>query len=330
MRNYLLGSAALAALLTLAPATKAEELKLGHIRPQASNVHQELTEFAEAVAQTTGGETTIQLYPASALGDYTVVQERVSIGAIEMALQPPATGLDRRMQLSVMPYLVEDWEAAKKAFGPGGPISTEMTKLYAEQDITVLGAYPVYFGGIALNRDAIEPGNPDAKKGIKLRVPPIRSYQLLGEAIGYISTPIPFSEAFTAIQTGVVDGVLGAGAEGYYASFRDVTQSYIPANTHFEVWYLLINTGVLEGLEDTARANLETAAAEFVAKRWEVAPTEQKTFEQRLAQAGATINELTSEELSALATSVREKVWPEVVNDIGADFAQPILDQLAK
>lgn len=105
---------------------------------------------------------------------------------------------------------------------------------------------------------------------------------------------------------------------------------YIPANTHFEVWYLLINTGVLEGLEDTARANLETAAAEFVAKRWEVAPTEQKTFEQRLAQAGATINELTSEELSALATSVREKVWPEVVNDIGADFAQPILDQLAK
>ena len=40
---------------------------------------------------------------------------------------------------------------------------------------------------------------------------------------------------------GVVDGVIGSGAEGYYASFRDVTKTYIPANTHFEVWYMIIS-----------------------------------------------------------------------------------------
>ncbi|MEI8598191.1 hypothetical protein P4S64_13260 [Vibrio sp. M60_M31a] len=44
------------------------------------------------------------------------------------------------------------------------------------------------------------------------------------------------------MQTGVVDGVIGSGAEGYYASFRDVTKTYIPLNTHFELWYLLINS----------------------------------------------------------------------------------------
>ncbi|MDZ7811262.1 MAG: hypothetical protein U5L11_16025 [Arhodomonas sp.] len=66
-------------------------------------------------------------------------------------------------------------------------------------------------------------------KGIKVRVPGIKSFQLTGEALGYIPSPIPFSEAFTAIQTGVVDGVIGSGAEGYYQSFRDVTKAYYPS-----------------------------------------------------------------------------------------------------
>jgi len=41
------------------------------------------------------------------------------------------------------------------------------------------------------------------------------------------------------VQTGVVDGS-SAPREGYYSSFRDVTKFYIPINTHFEVWYLIM------------------------------------------------------------------------------------------
>ncbi|MEZ5620579.1 MAG: hypothetical protein R3E78_05000 [Burkholderiaceae bacterium] len=56
--------------------------------------------------------------PANALGDYTVgVQERVSVGAIDMALQPAATAADRRMQLGVFPYLANDWAGARRVFG---------------------------------------------------------------------------------------------------------------------------------------------------------------------------------------------------------------------
>ena len=42
----------------------------------------------------------------------------------------------------------------------------------------------------------------------------------MAENTGYMATPMPFSEVFTAVQTGVVDGIIGSGAEGYYASFR--------------------------------------------------------------------------------------------------------------
>ena len=170
--------------------------------------------FADELKAATNGSLELNLFPASALGDYTSVQERISVGAIDMAVQPAATAVDRRMQISAFPYVAANWDEAKKIYGPGGAIHTAMKDLYAKQDITMLAAYPVYFGGVALNTDAVSAGDPTAAKGIKVRVPGIKSFQLTADALGYISSPIPFSEAFTAVQTGVVDGVVGSGAEG--------------------------------------------------------------------------------------------------------------------
>ncbi|MDZ7811263.1 MAG: hypothetical protein U5L11_16030 [Arhodomonas sp.] len=99
----------------------------------------------------------LQIYAASALGDYTTVQERISIGAVDMAVQPVATGADRRMQISTLPYLANDWEHAREIYGPGGSVREVMEELYAEQNIRVLAGYPVYFGGISLNRRACQP-----------------------------------------------------------------------------------------------------------------------------------------------------------------------------
>jgi len=304
---------------------------LSHVRPQDATIDVELRAFSDAVAEATGGDVNIEIFPASALGDYTTVQERISVGAIDMATRPAATAADRRMQISSFPYLANSWEEARAIYGPDGPVRDVMADLYAEQDITMLAAYPVYFGGISLNTDPVTPGDPSQANGIKVRVPGIKSFQLTGEALGYIPSPIPFSEAFTAIQTGVVDGVIGSGAEGYYASFRDVTKAYVPANTHFEVWYMIISNGSLAELDAEDQEALKAAAADFEAQRWTVAEEDQGKWEQRLVdELGTTLVELSDDELAAMATKVREEVWPIVLEDVGADWGQGILDQIGK
>ncbi len=53
----------------------------------------------------------------------------------------------------------------------------------------------VYFGGIAFNTEVKDAGDPNAPKGIKLRVPPMKTFQLLADTTGYLGTPIPFSDA---------------------------------------------------------------------------------------------------------------------------------------
>lgn len=314
------------ALLAALPA-QATTLKISHVRPQETVVDKDIKQLNEDLKAATEGDLKLRIYAANALGDYTLVQERISVGAVDMALQPASTSVDRRMQISTLPFLASDWQQAQAIYGPNAPIRVAMEELFAEQDITLLAAYPVYFGGVSLNRDAVAAGDPNTDKGIKLRVPPIKSFQLLADNLGYIGSPLPFSDAFTAVQTGVVDGVIGSGAEGYYASFRDVTKTYIPLNTHFEVWYLLINSERFEDLDDAERNALKAMAQKFEMKRWEVAQADQKANEMKLVETGATIVELTPEELNNMASKVRASVWPQIVNDIGADWSQPLLDK---
>ncbi len=323
----LLCTTAAAAFLGLTGPVQAADFKMSHVRPQGTTIDIELKAFAETVQQATGGNVNIQIFAASALGDYTAVQERVSIGAVEMATQPAATAADRKMQIASFPYLASNWEEARKIYGPGNVLHTTMAELYARQGITMLAAYPVYFGGISLNTDPVNPGDP-SPNGIKVRVPGIKSFQLTGEALGYIPSPIPFSEAFTAIQTGVVDGVIGSGAEGYYASFRDVTKTYIPANTHFEVWFMIANTESLQSLGPKDREALKKAAVAFEARRWKVAEEDQGKWERRLAdELGADVVQLSGDQLSAMAAKVREVVWPRVLEDVGREWGLAILSK---
>ena len=211
MKTFLKSTCMAAAMIATAGLAMADTLKISHIRPQGATIDNELRAFAEDLSAATNGSLELNLFPASALGDYTSVQERISVGAIDMAVQPAATAVDRRMQISAFPYVAATWAEAKKIYGPGGAIYDAMKELYATQDITMLAAYPVYFGGVALNTEAVDHGNPTSAKGIKVRVPGIKSFQLTADALGYISSPIPFSEAFTAVVDGLAWAASGRG-----------------------------------------------------------------------------------------------------------------------
>jgi len=316
--------------LFFAAMVEAKTLKISHVRPQDTAIDKDLRWFSDKLKEVSGGKVKTKIYPASALGDYNVVQERVGLGAVDMACQPPASAADKRFQVVYFPYMVKSWEQAKKNYSPGTPLRKVVADLYAEQGIQLLAAWPVYFGGIALNREPVSPGDPEAAKGIKLRVPPMKTFQLLADNTGYLGTPIPFSDAFTAVQTGVVDGVIGSGAEGYYSSFRDVTKYYIPANTHFEVWYLIINKEYYDDMKADQKKHLNDVAAQFEERRWATAEADQAANEKRLADYGAQIVSISDEEIASIAKKIHKTVWPEVLEDVGNDWGTSVLNNIAE
>lgn len=330
MKNRLLFSAVvlLATLVLFAGPIQAKTLKISHVRPQGTAIDNDLRWFSDTLKETSGGKIKTKIYPASALGDYTIVQERVGLGALDMACQPPASAADKRFQLVYFPYMVKDWAQAKKNYSQGAPLRKTVAELYAEQNIHLLAAWPVYFGGIAFNTEVKGYGEPDLAKGIKLRVPPMKTFQLLADTTGYLGTPIPFSDAFTAVQTGVVDGVIGSGAEGYYSSFRDVTKYYLPSNTHFEVWYLIISKKQFDKLSPEAQGQLQDVANQFEERRWSLAESDQAANEKRLADYGAEILKISPAQIAATAKKVQTVVWPQILSDVGEEWGQGVLNSI--
>ncbi|CAG35212.1 TRAP transporter substrate-binding protein DctP [Desulfotalea psychrophila] len=320
----------LAGVSLLAGSVQAKTMKISHVRPQGTAIDKDLHWFSDTLKEASGGKLKTKIYPASALGDYTIVQERVSLGAISFACQPPSTAADKRFQLIYFPYIVENWQQAQANYGAGAPLRKVVEGLYAEQNIHMLAAWPVYFGGISFNKEVKNYGNPDAPKGLKLRVPPMKTFQLLADETGYLGTPIPFSDAFTAVQTGVVDGVIGSGAEGYYSSFRDVTKYYLPANTHFEVWYLIMSQKDFDKLSAEEQAQVQDAASKFEDRRWAVAEADQAANEKKLADYGAVILPITDAEIGAISKKAKTTVWPVILNDVGKEWGQSVLDKVSK
>ncbi|MDL2267035.1 TRAP transporter substrate-binding protein DctP [Desulfovibrio sp. OttesenSCG-928-G15] len=298
-------------------AEKTMEWKLSTIRPSGTSVDKDAKAFAEKVKEKTNGRINITVYPNSQLGDYQVVQERISVGSVEMAIQPISTTVDKQMQLLNMPYLVKDWDSLKKNYLTGTPFMNWAAGRFDRQDIKLLATWPVYFGGTALTKEPPSPGDPSVPKNLKARVIPQKSFELLATSHGYLATPLPFAETFTALQTGIVEGAFGAGAEGYYSNFRDVLKFYVPSNTHVEQWYVILNKEIWESLSDADKAAVEEAAKEMETNRIAKAPEETKEFEKKLDEYGVKVLPLTPEELGKLAEAARKLIFPEIRNAIG-------------
>jgi TRAP-type transport system periplasmic protein len=294
--------------------------KLAHIRPAGAAIDKDMKGFVEKVAQDSGGRIAIEIYPASQLGDYTVVQERVSLGAVEMQIGPLGTTVDKRLNLPSAPYLAKDWKDARALFSRESQLWKKTAELLEKQDLHAIGGWAVYFGGIVLTKEPPSPGDPNVPKNIKIRVPPIKSFELTADALGYLATPIPWADTFTAMQSGIVNGAIGGGAEGYFANFRDLAKFYLAVNDHFEYWFLYINSGLWKKLSDADKKIVQTAADEMEKRRWGVAEQDEQANEKRLSDNGIKVLKFNEQELTKMTEKARKVAWPVIKRDIGAEF----------
>lgn len=303
-------------------------LSLSHIRPVDSPSDVAIRAFAAEATELSGGTLQFEIYPASQLGDYTTVQERVSIGDVDMQIASLGSNMDRFFAMSNAAYLCATWDEARILFADDSAMVRLYEEKLAEYNLTYLTNYPLYFGGISLNVDAVDPTNPNAKSGIKIRVPSMTTFEKTATTLGYLATPLPSSEMFTAVQTGVVDGAIGAGAEMYYGNLSGLNKYYLPLNDHFECWWMYINSDKWDSLSDNQREALQTAAKNMNEARWEVAEAETAEYEQKLAESGCIVVEYTDEQLEEFAEVVRAAVWPSISEEYGTENFEAVTSSI--
>jgi TRAP-type C4-dicarboxylate transport system substrate-binding protein len=301
--------------------------KIQHIRPTGTAIDKDVNWLVDQLKERSDGRISIDIYPAAQLGDYTVVQERVGLGDVQMQLACLGTAMDKGLMIQSLPYIVSTWEEAKELYSTGSPLMNVVDELLNKQNLKLISGWPCYFGGICLTEEPPSPGDANVPKKIKIRVPPQKSFELNAEALGYIATPIAWSEAFTSLQTGIVDGAIGSGAEGYYANFRDLAKYFLALNDHFEMWYFYMNLDLWNSLSKEDQQLIQEVASELETKRFAVAEEQEQANMQRLRDYGIEVITFTDEELAGFAKKVKEEVWPKIRDDIGPEVMDEVLGQ---
>lgn len=207
MKQFSLLVAACAATLSFSAAANAQDvtLKMGHVLAPTHQFHKGMELASEKLAESTDGRIKLEVFPSSQLGTERDMHVSVRTGGVDMLLASPGGASVHLPELAVLdaPYLFENddhWQAVVY-----GDVGKEWEEGVAENSgVHIMGWFPrgtrhVITKGIPLNSI----GDID---NVKIRVADIPPYPQVFQAFGATPTPVAFSEMYSALQAGVVDG----------------------------------------------------------------------------------------------------------------------------
>lgn len=96
--------------------------------------------------------------------------------------------------------------------------------------------------------------------GVNLRMPGTDAWQFLGKALGAAPTPMSFSEVYTALSTGAVDGQDNPLPTVVDAKFYEVTKQIVLTSHLVDLNYIAIGKGVWDDMSAEQQATIQAAA----------------------------------------------------------------------
>jgi tripartite ATP-independent transporter DctP family solute receptor len=179
-------------------------LSFGDVSTKDSPVGKSVLRLAELVKERTGGTLIIDYFERSQLGNETELVGKVKSGSVDMA--DISTGVLSSFVPPVgvvtLPYLLESREHGVKVLKSA--IGAAFAKEFKEKHGLELTGY---FAGSVRDLYTRKPVKSlQDFKGLKIRVVESPVYVSFIKALGGLPTPVPASEIYSALQSGVVDG----------------------------------------------------------------------------------------------------------------------------
>ncbi|MGL5117512.1 MAG: sialic acid TRAP transporter substrate-binding protein SiaP [Beijerinckiaceae bacterium] len=157
-------------------------------------------------------------------------------------------------------YLLRDADHQKKVFA--NPVMDDLKK-QVEDKLSVKLLSVMYLGKRHVNlRTEKEVKTPADLAGIKLRMPGSASWLFLGKALGANPLPLAFTEVYTALQTGAIDGQDNPLPTNRDSKFYEVTKQIV-LTSHLVDWnFLTISKKIWDRLTPAQQASVQKGADE--------------------------------------------------------------------
>jgi TRAP-type transport system periplasmic protein len=318
MRQMKFAGLAVFALAFAGTAAAQTELKLGHVGEPGSLIGAAADEFAKRVNPKLGGKYKVVTYGSSQLGGDKEMMQKLKLGTIDMV--EPSTVMSSEADIFgvfEMPYLVKSREHMKKI--ENALFWSQIEPAAEKKGVKVLAVWENGFRHITNNKHPIN--TPADLKGVKLRVPEGKWRVKMFQAYGANPSPMKFSEVFTALQTGVMDGQENPFAQIASAKFYEV-QKYLSLTGHvYTPAYLVVGTKKWATYPADVRKVLESTAKETQAWIYEKAAKDDEELLVTMKKAGIQVNNANKDAFIAASKPVYQEFAKEVPG------AQAVIDR---
>jgi TRAP-type transport system periplasmic protein len=309
IRRRFIDLALCSALLWALPAASQVELKFGHVGEPGSLFARSAEEFAKRANGRLGNKARVAVFGSSQLGGDKELLQKLKLGTVDLAL--PSTVMSSEADLFgifEMPYLVKDrrhMSAIEKAI-----FWSRLAPEAEKKGLTILAVWENGYRHITNSKRPIRV--PADLKGIKLRVPEGKWRVKMFQAYGANPSPMKFSEVFTALQTGVMDGQENPFAQIYSAKFQEV-QKFLSLTGHvYTPAYVTVGTKRWAALPADVRKVLEDTAREVQAFVYATAEKDDTDLLTKIKSSGVQVNEADKNAFIAASKAVYEEFGKEV------------------
>ncbi|GAA4258710.1 DctP family TRAP transporter solute-binding subunit [Azospirillum formosense] len=325
LRSVLLATGLAAAILAPVAASaqdiKPRLIRFGYGLSESSNQGRAVKFFVEEMSKRSGGKLKVKGFADASLGSDIQMQNALIGGAQEMMVGSTATlvGIVKDFAVFDLPFLFNNEQEADAVFD--GPFGQKLAAKLNEKGLVGLVYWENGFRNLTNSKRPVE--KVEDLKGIKLRVMQNPVYIDMFNGFGANAVPLSFSELFTAMETGTVDGQENPVTTIQSSKFYEV-QKYLTISKHvYSPWIVLASKRWYDGLSADERKIIAEAAAasrDFERKDSREASKQSIAY---LKDKGMQINELSDAELGRM----REMVKP-AMDKFAADGGADLLNEL--
>ena len=260
--------------------------------------------FAQLVSERSGGNVTVAVFPNDQLANGNASRgiEMIASGSIDLAAYATCTlaVIDEKLPVATIPWIFDDYAQAREVIDTTG--GEYYAQRLAMKGMTYLGSFHNGFRQITNSKHEVT--TPADMENLKIRVPGSVVYMGFFRALGADPTSMNWSEVFTAIQQGTIDGQENGVSITSTSKMQEVQDYLTMWNYSYENDLFVANTEIWESLEPQTQELLQECATEACEWGRDVLEEEETEILKEFEAAGMTITYLTEEEQAAFDEAI--------------------------
>lgn len=274
--------------------------------------------FAALVEERSGGNVTVAVFPNDQLANGNASRgiEMIASGSTDLAAYATCTlaVIDEKLPVATIPWIFEDYDEAVEVIDSTG--KDYYAERLAMKGMTYLGSF--HNGFRQLTNSKHEVRTPEDVEHLKIRVPGSVVFMGFFHALGADPTAMNWSEVFTAIQQGTLDGQENGVSITDSSKMYEVQDYLTLWNYSYESDLFIANTEVWESLEPKTQELLAECASEACDWGRETLVNEEAATIEKFKEEGMTVTYLTDEKMAAFEEAVAD-FKQEMFDYFGAD-----------